>query len=225
MDVFFTVLAIILAIGLIVALLIAAGVTFAGVKVARKGQRKLEQRQAARDRVTRIEACSSSREIRGSLEALSAGGDHDGVMRCLDRGLPAWPVREPFLATARELDDMRRALPRATAAGVAPGVVSRLDDEVGEAATLLWQQAERLAAAAAIFPGAGGPPEKLAATLAADEQQLAALGTALREARGSLADLALSGVQPGRELEPVERRFRAISAAARELTDDALPAG
>ena len=222
MDLLLAILGVILLGALTIALVMFALVTVFGVKVARKGQRKLASHQQTRAVATRIQQCADASLLRGNLETLSADGEGAAVIACLQRGLPAWSVREPFLATARELVALQQALPRATAAGVAPGVTGRLADEVDGAATLLWRQAERLAAAASILPGvAATPPAALAASLEADRAQLAALQVALHEARGSLAGLALSGAGQARELEPVERRFRAISEAARELGDNA----
>lgn len=222
MDLLLGVLALILLGAVTIVLIVFAAVTFFGVKVARTGQRKLSGHQQTRAVVARVERCADAGELRGHLEALSADGRGAEVITCLQRGLPAWPVREPFLAAARELVALRQALPRATAAGVAPGVTGRLGEEVDGAAGLLWRQAERLAAAASILPGsAATPPASLAASLEADRIQLVALEAALHDARGSLAGLALSGAGQAKELEPLERRFRAISEAARELGDDA----
>lgn len=155
-----------------------------------------------------------------ALHRYEQAGRHDRLLQALDQTLPEWPVASTLVQVARELLELEHSVTLARAAGAPEAVTSRLTQEAQAVAEPLWRLADRIAAAAA--QRVDSP--RLQEELAREDQKLARLLPAIREARTGLAELTLtdfgSADVGGRDaFRRAEGRFRALAATARELQD------
>lgn len=155
-----------------------------------------------------------------ALHRYEQAGRHDRLLQVLDQTLPEWPVASTLVQVARELLELEQSVALARAAGAPDAVTSRLTQEAQAVAEPLWRLADRIAAAAA--QQVDSP--RLQEELAREDQKLARLLPAIREARTGLAELTLadfgSADVGGRDaFRRAEGRFQALAATARELQD------
>jgi len=156
----------------------------------------------------------------GQHDRLLQAGQHDRLLQALDQTLPEWPVASTLIQVARELLELEHSVTLARAAGAPEAVTSRLTQEAQAVAEPLWRLADRIAAAAA--QRVDSP--RLQEELAREDQKLARLLPAIREARTGLAELTLADFGSadfgGRDaFRRAEGRFQALAATARELQD------
>ncbi|MCL6648844.1 MAG: hypothetical protein K6U89_10970 [Chloroflexi bacterium] len=130
----------------------------------------------------------------------------------LRRVLPPWPVSSALLEAAGELADLRAGVAAAVAAGVPPGLLRPLNEEIAQASEALWRLADRVSAAAAQRV----PYPLVAPQLEPERERLGTLVLAARQAREGLACLVLSHTS-ARDLEQAERRLRALGEATRTI--------
>jgi len=155
-----------------------------------------------------------------ALRRHEQAGQHDRLLQALDQTLPEWPVASTLIQVARELLELEHSVTLARAAGAPEAVTSRLTQEAQAVAEPLWRLADRIAAAAA--QRVDSP--RLQEELAREDQKLARLLPAIREARTGLAELTLADFGSadfgGRDaFRRAEGRFQALAATARELQD------
>lgn len=170
---------------------------------------------AASQTVAADAAAEHGGQLGQALHRYERAGRHYDLLLVLDQTLPEWPVAATLVETARELLELERSVGIARTSGVPDAVTSRLTQEARAAAEGLWSLADRLAAAAEYRLDS----PRLQQELAREEQKLAQLLPAVREARTGLAELTLSGFGGRDELRRAEGRFRALAATARELQD------
>lgn len=156
----------------------------------------------------------SSRTMR-TLRHYERAGRHDELLRFLDQTLPEWPVASTLVQVARELLELERGVAIARAAGAPEAVTSRLTREAQAVAEPLWRLADRITAAAAYRVDS----PRLRQELEQENEKLARLLPAIRDARAGLAELTLSGFGGRDEFRRAEGRFRALAATARELQE------
>lgn len=142
-------------------------------------------------------------------------GRHDELIRFLDQTLPEWPVASTLVRVARELLELERGVAIARSAGAPEAVTGRLMAEAQAVAGPLWRLADRIRAASAYRVDS----PRLQQELEREEQKLAQLLPAIRDARTGLAELTLSGFGGRDDFRRAEGRFRALAATARELQD------
>jgi len=147
------------------------------------------------------------------LQAAYRAGQHDQVLRSLEREMPAWPVGSSLIEVARALIALEQRVRVARDASVPEPVTSRLTQEADRIAGPLWDLAERVAGAGT----AGMTSSALQAELAGEDAKLVRLLAAIREARLGLVELTLVGPAGRDELRRAEGRFRALAETAREL--------
>jgi len=141
------------------------------------------------------------------------------VLICLRRALPAWPVREVLLAASAELLDLltlaagidRRSMPEVA------GVLTHVVEDGEGIAGALWRSAQRTVTAAGLLAGSSVMPRSLQRETAKLERLL----ESIRETRGSLADLALTGGRTGlSDRRTLETEFSSLRRAADELNEE-----
>lgn len=127
-----------------------------------------------------------------------------------------WPIRGFLLAANEELAAMRRTLQSAQAVHLPGDIIRSYDANMRQAGRLLNRNADRVVQAAR----AGAATPQLEEALARRQQSLGRLVEALREARGSLAALIVTGLEDQRDLDQVARSLQAWSEALREVSAD-----
>ncbi len=154
-----------------------------------------------------------------ALDLYTRAGQRARVRACLQRALPAWPVRDVLLAASVELLDLQ-----ALAAGIdqrsmpeVAGVLTHVVEDGEGIAGALWRSAERMVTAAGLLAGSSVMPRSLQRETAKLERLL----ESIRETRSSLADLALTGGRTGRsDRQTLETEFTSLRRAADELNEE-----
>lgn len=131
----------------------------------------------------------------------------------------SWPILPFLLLANEEMAAMRRTLDAARAVHVPSDIIRSYDANMRHAGRLLNRTGDRVVQVAR----AGASSPRLEEALARRQRGLERLVDALREARGSLAAVVVTGMEDQRDLDQVARSLQAWSEALREVSADAAP--